>query len=111
MAYPINPDYTKLKSGVNNLEEFTGDWEITTIPSPAKTTIRDDNTNIAFWKKNDGTLKETLTNWNGAENGTIANNAYANKGYCYGNNTKNPILAYAVSDGGSAGAIETAQMK
>ena len=99
--------------GTNNDDIFTGNWEISLVPSLSTlTTNYYDKMNIALWKwegkvvnSNDdrfGTAVSSKTSANNTSSGTNGN--------IYGNGTSNPILGYAVES--TAGTyLETAQMK
>ncbi|SFI43010.1 hypothetical protein SAMN04487775_101325 [Treponema bryantii] len=107
------PDYKAQGTGTDDGEDmFTGNWEISLVPSPKTlTTNYYDKMNICLWKKN-GTIvrgddagftisktKTTKDNSSGTTNGNI-----------YGNGTANPILGYAI-ESTSGTCLETAQMK
>lgn len=107
------PNYKAQGTGTDDGEDmFTGNWEISLVPSPKTlTTNYYDKMNICLWKKN-GTIvrgddagftisktKTTKDNSSGTTNGNI-----------YGNGTANPILGYAI-ESTSGTCLETAQMK
>jgi hypothetical protein len=103
MAYlvPITTmDYT-LQGSDPVTETYTGNWEITVIPTQAEE-VQDDYINIGLWKTKAGvqrTVVRTLPGTLGADQGTS-----------YGNGTANPVVGYAIVDG-TQGYIETAQKK
>ena len=117
MAYLLNP--TSLE-GTNLLEStdldaFTGVWEVSIIPTQSM--VPEDYINIGLWKKN-GKINYSTTDGN-APNGTnIGTTTHQpglgettdSYGQVYGNGSKNPVLAYAITEG-SNGYIETAQKK
>lgn len=92
-------------------EKYTGDWEISVIPTQSK--VQADHTSIGYWKKSDGTLKpasstsETGKITVGSDSGITSGST---SGVCYGNGTQNPAIAYAIKEN-TSGAIEVAQMK
>ncbi len=96
-------------------EEFTGKWNVSVVPTFSKVSV--DHVNIGVWKDELGELAYSTTDGN-APNGTnIGENSHVpgsgdknSKGLVWGNGTKNPVLGYAITQG-SAGYIETAQMK
>ena len=96
MAYILNPEglATAAIPGSNG-KKVTGDWEITAVPTPSKQKLQSDlynAINIGVWKvKETGVIKTSTT---GTETGKV-----------YGNGSKNPVLAYAIT----AETIETAQ--
>lgn len=107
------PNYKAQGTGTTDGEDmFTGNWEISLVPSPKTlTTNYYDKMNICLWKKN-GTIvrgdddgftiskdKTTNDNSSGTTNGNI-----------YGNGSANPILGYAI-ESSSGTCLETAQMK
>lgn len=81
-------------------EEYTGDWEISLIPT-SKTTLQD-RVNVGLWKDGAGVLKTSTT-------GTSSAGQYY--GRCFGNGTSNPVLGYAIRESSTKGYIETAQKK
>ena len=92
---------------------FTGNWEISLIPSPSVlTTNYYDKMNIGLWKwegkvvnSNDSHFGTVVTAKTSADNTSTGDN-----GNIYGNGTANPILGYAV-ESTSGTYLETAQMK
>lgn len=109
MAYLVKPQTLgddinyKLKGTTN--DAFTGNWEVTLIPTTNR--VQDDRVNIGLWKRGDG--YSTTTGLSGGTVGTWTGPATAS-GTCYGNGTKYPVVGYAIKNG-TAGAIEIAQMK
>ncbi len=97
MAYLLNPEglLTAAIPGSNG-KKVTGAWEITAVPTPSKQKLQSDlynAINIGVWKKTDGT-------------GVIDNSTTGTgTGKVYGNGSKNPVLAYAIT----AETIEMAQ--
>ena len=74
-------------------EVYTGDWEVTIIPTPSKTP--QDRISV-------GTVTNPAT-------GTSTLGQYYGK--CYANGTLNTVLGYQIRDSSTSGFIETAQMK
>lgn len=74
-------------------EVYTGDWEVTIIPTPSKTP--QDRISV-------GTVTNPAT-------GTSTLGQYYGK--CYANGSDNTVLGYQIRDSSTSGFIETAQMK
>ena len=74
-------------------EVYTGDWEVTIIPTPSKTP--QDRISV-------GAVTNTATG-----NSTLGQ--YYGK--CYANGSDNTVLGYQIRDSSTSGFIETAQMK
>ena len=74
-------------------EVYTGDWEVTIIPTPSKTP--QDRISV-------GTVTTPAT-------GTSTLGQYYGK--CYANGSDNTVLGYQIRDSSTSGFIETAQMK
>ena len=109
-------DYTAQGTGTSDGEDlFTGNWEISLVPSPKTlTTNYYDKMNICLWKQG-GTIVSSkdsrFTVTGGASGKTSADNTSTTlNGNIYGNGTANPILGYAV-ESTSGTYLETAQMK
>lgn len=89
--------------GVNPDDTFTGNWEVSVIPTSSD--IQEDHTNIGLWKDSSGARRTsvggTVNNY-----GSIGNN----EGQTSGNGTNNPVVGYATVIG-IRGFIETAQMR
>lgn len=89
--------------GVNDDDTFTGNWEVSVIPTSSD--IQEDHTNIGLWKDTSGVRRTSVT-------GTV--NDYGqigdNEGQTSGNGTNNPVVGYATVIG-IRGFIETAQMR
>ena len=92
---------TELKAGADNdTDLFTGDWEVSLIPTTSY--VCEDNMNVAVWKNNNGVIKTSVK--------TANPTATTNNGTCYGNGTSKFVLGYA-TEAGVTGYIETAQLK
>lgn len=90
-------------------EVFTGNWEVSIIPSTSKISI--DHINVGVWKDSSGNLTWSTTDGNAPGNDNIgSSSAGTSNGMIYGNGTKNPILGYAITKS-AGGYIETAQIK
>lgn len=89
--------------GVNSDDTFTGNWEVSVIPTSSD--IQEDHTNIGLWKDSSGVRRSSV-------GGTV--NDYGqigdNDGKTSGNGTNNPVVGYATVIG-IRGFIETAQMR
>lgn len=81
--------------GVNSDDTFTGNWEVSVIPTSSD--IQEDHTNIGLWKDSEGKRRSSV--------GVVVNN-----GQTSGNGTNNPVVGYATVIG-IRGFIETAQMR
>lgn len=89
--------------GVNDDDTFTGNWEVSVIPTSSD--IQEDHTNIGLWKDSYGVRRTSVT-------GTVNNYGQIgdNEGQTSGNGTNNPVVGYATVIG-IRGFIETAQMR
>lgn len=89
--------------GVNDDDTFTGNWEVSVIPTSSD--IQEDHTNIGLWKDTSGVRRTSVT-------GTVNNYGQIgdNEGQTSGNGTNNPVVGYATVIG-IRGFIETAQMR
>lgn len=89
--------------GVKSDDTFTGNWEVSVIPTSSD--IQEDHTNIGLWKDSSGARRTSV-------GGTV--NDYGqigdNDGQTSGNGTNNPVVGYATVIG-IRGFIETAQMR
>lgn len=89
--------------GVKSDDTFTGNWEVSVIPTSSD--IQEDHTNIGLWKDSLGARRSSV-------GGTV--NDYGqigdNDGQTSGNGTNNPVVGYATVIG-IRGFIETAQMR
>lgn len=92
-------------SGVKSDDTFTGNWEVSVIPTTSD--IQEDHTNIGLWKDSYGVRRAvTDIKTSGTTEGSINND----DGKTYGNGTNNPVVGYATVIG-IRGFIETAQMR
>ncbi|HQB88467.1 MAG TPA: hypothetical protein PLJ76_05590, partial [Treponemataceae bacterium] len=102
MAYLVprtTMDYTLAGSDPIN-ESYTGNWEISIIPTISE--VQDDHINIGLWKTKAGVKRTSVY--------TATSNIGVTSGTAYGNGTANPVVGYAIVDG-TQGYIETAQKK
>ena len=109
-------DSINYKAAGTESDIFTGNWEISLVPSPSKlTTNLTDKMNIGLWKDSDGKIvTSTASNFTvtGAGNRKTSddNTSATTNGTIYGNGTANPILGYVV-ESVTGTYLETAQMK
>lgn len=89
--------------GVKDDDTFTGNWEVSVIPTSSD--IQEDHTNIGLWKDSSGARRTSV-------GGTVNNYGSIgdNEGQTSGNGTNNPVVGYATVIG-IRGFIETAQMR
>jgi len=99
LAYLVDPSGDKAPDGVNENTEFTGAWEISTIPTGSN--VSEDRINVDLWR--DGDNRAT----NSPSTPTVSDST---SGTVYGNGTSNPLAAYVVTVG-TRDYIETAQKK
>ncbi|HOS34791.1 MAG TPA: hypothetical protein PKW72_03150, partial [Treponemataceae bacterium] len=102
MAYLVprtTMDYTLAGSDPIN-ESYTGNWEISIIPTISE--VQDDHINIGLWKTKAGVKRTSVY--------TATSTIGVTSGTAYGNGTANPVVGYAIVDG-TQGYIETAQKK
>ncbi len=105
-------DYTA--RGTDSDDIFTGNWEISVVPSPETlTTNYYDKINIGLWKNSSGKIvKSNDTGFASAtsKKTSTENTSGTDNGHIYGNGTANPILGYAI-ESTTGTCFETAQMK
>ncbi len=94
-------------------EFFTGNWEVSYIPTPSAirtvdaSTPNDSRINVRLWKDGSGKIKDSKKT-----DGTVGTSSQdGNTGVVYGNGTSYPIMGYQVKNGFSKSTIETAQMR
>ncbi|MBQ5384095.1 MAG: hypothetical protein IIU46_06545, partial [Treponema sp.] len=109
-------DYRAQGTGTIDGEDiFTGNWEISLVPSSMNlTTNYNDKMNIGLWKQ-DGVIvsgNDSRFTVTGGESGKTSsdNTSGTVNGNIYGNGTANPIIGYAV-ESNSGTNLETAQLK
>ncbi len=106
-------NYKAQGTGTDDGEDmFTGNWEISLVPSSKKlTTNYYDKMNICLWKQNGTIVRGNDENFTVSKTKTSADNlSGTTNGNIYGNGTANPILGYAI-ESNSGTCLETAQMK
>ncbi len=134
IAHPVvkaTMNYAAAGTGTTDGDScFTGDWEVSLVPSPCtSTTNYYDKVNVALWKLDKpvgpggttvkGVIVTSKDEDYGEEN--IINDSYnsnysysatnVSQGHIYGNGTKNPIMGYAVESKTGEVYLETAQMR
>ncbi|MCR5698074.1 MAG: hypothetical protein K6G52_00375, partial [Treponemataceae bacterium] len=102
---------------------FTGDWEITIVPTEETVEMQSNqhnDINVGVWKDSDtGVMKTSLTTTSSSNSNYNDANAYNSTSYgqIYGNGATDsdgnlyPIIGYAVKNGSSGDVIETAQKR
>ncbi|MBR3645923.1 MAG: hypothetical protein IKN54_05850 [Lachnospiraceae bacterium] len=125
VAHPViksSMNYAAQGTGTNDGDDiFTGDWEVSLVPSPKTvTTNYYDKINLGLWKRAAANntepkgmiVENTDSKFTGtARNNTSANNdSQNNYGHIYGNGTKNPIMGYVI-ESATGTILETAQMR
>ena len=112
IAYLPNGVDGIVPAGVDNKDCYTGDWEISIIPT--NNIPNDDLINVGIWRDSTGKAKNFTSNsdWTQGDTapGSIVSNKVLNVGNAtivHGNNTANPIVGYGID----SGAIEMAQKK
>ena len=115
-------DTTSVNPAGADEEEFTGEWEITVVPTGNTINTQSaqyNKINVAVWKTAAGVLTNctdsdtfTQTNVSSSNSKTNEVNSFNSVSYgqVYGNGTSNAILGYTVKNGSNS-TIETAQMK
>ena len=133
VAYRTNFTSTTVPNGADSKDMFTGDWEVSVIPTESSRLLNDDTINVGLWRDSNGVAKVFTTNayWKSSDKWfTYTSSAYnsfgevteaaangvttysntmdvGNPSLIYGNNTANPIIGYGIE----SGAIEIAQKK
>lgn len=112
IAYLPNGIEGTVPSGVDNKDCYTGDWEISIVPT--SNIPNDDLINVGIWRDSTGKANVFTNNsvWTTGDTppGQIVSNKILNVGNAtivHGNNTSNPIIGYGID----TGAIEMAQKK
>lgn len=112
IAYLPNGVDGIVPAGVDNKDCYTGDWEISIIPT--NNIPNDDLINVGIWRDSTGKAKNFTSNSDWTQGdiapGSIVSNDVLNVGNAtivHGNNTANPIVGYGID----TGAIEMAQKK
>ena len=125
IAHPViksNINYTAQGTGTNDGDDiFTGDWEVSLVPSSEKvTTNYYDKINIGLWKRavvvNEQPKGLIVANNDSQFSGDAKNRKSSNNtsggsnGHIYGNRSTNPIMGYVV-ESLTGTVFETAQMR
>lgn len=112
IAYLPEGVSSDIPAGVNNKDCYTGDWEVSIVPT--SNIPNDDLINVGVWRNSDGKAKAFTSNSNWSTGdvapGEVVSNSTLNVGNAtivHGNNTSNPIIGYGID----TGAIEMAQKK
>ncbi len=112
IAYLPEGVSSDIPAGVNNKDCYTGDWEVSIVPT--SNIPNDDLINVGVWRDSDGKAKAFTSNSNWSTGdvapGEVVSNSTLNVGNAtivHGNNTSNPIIGYGID----TGAIEMAQKK
>jgi hypothetical protein len=101
--------FSQTAAGVDLDERFTGNWEVTVVPSPSRmTTNREDKVNIGVWKDS-GVLKNSTTGTS-RRGGSLNGYNSTNWSRTYGNGTSNAVLGYQISTS-TGSCLETAQKR
>lgn len=102
--------------GVDENSNFTGNWDVSIVPSPD--TLTDyylDKINVVLWKKDTTNVKGVITTptdevFDSASYNTFGRTDNGGNHYASGNDTQNPLLGYAIVTN-SGTALEVAQKK
>lgn len=112
IAYLPEGVSSDIPAGVNNKDCYTGDWEVSIVPT--SNIPNDDLINVGVWRDSNGKAKAFTSNSNWSTGdvapGQVVSNSTLNVGNAtivHGNNTSNPIIGYGID----TGAIEMAQKK
>lgn len=112
IAYLPNGVSGTIPAGVDNKDCYTGDWEVSIVPT--SNIPNDDLVNVGVWRDSNGKAKAFTSNSNWTIGdiapGQVVSNKTLNVGNAtivHGNNTSNPIIGYGID----TGAIEMAQKK
>ena len=112
IAYLPEGVSSDIPAGVNNKDCYTGDWEVSIVPT--SNIPNDDLINVGVWRDSNGKAKVFASNsdWSTGDvaPGQVVSNSTLNVGNAtivHGNNTSNPIIGYGID----TGAIEMAQKK
>lgn len=100
-------------AGTDENDCFTGNWEVSVIPTKTQLSGgHSDKINVGLWKNTDGSIKNSTSDTNVTGTGSTGGWNSVSYGYgdIYGNGTANPIFGYAVR-ASSGTCIETAQLK
>lgn len=107
VAYPVKFDKTNnVLAGVNDRDQFTGNWEVSIIP--AITTPTTDFVNVGVNKDWSTGMIKSFASGNMVSSSLDYSFPVSDSTTVYGNGTSNPVVSYAVSENG---VLEMAQKK
>lgn len=107
VAYPVKFDETNnVLAGVNDRDQFTGNWEVSIIP--AITTPTTDFVNVGVNKDWSTGMIKSFASGNMVSSSLGYSFPVSDSTTVYGNGTSNPVVSYAVSENG---VLEMAQKK
>ena len=107
IAYPVKwSGEGNVLSGVDEYDRYTGNWEVSVIPTD--NTPLTDYTNIGLNKDWKTGVRNKFSTGDSVSKSWTATFAVGDSTTVYGNGTNNPILSYAVSENG---VLEMAQKK
>lgn len=107
VAYPVKFDKTNnVLAGVNDRDQFTGNWEVSIIP--AITTPTTDFVNVGVNKDWSTGMIKSFDSGNMVSSSLNYSFPVSDSTTVYGNGTSNPVVSYAVSENG---VLEMAQKK
>ena len=113
MAKIAFPKTTNASNGAVE-DMFTGDWEISYIPTGSALSDLeqkrlgnyDNRINVAVWKDADGKITDSKK----TDGTTGSSSSEPGSGICWGNGTSYPVVGYSITDNGND-TFETAQMQ
>lgn len=107
VAYPVKFDESnEILAGVNDRDQFTGNWEVSIIP--AITTPTTDFVNVGVNKDWSTGMIKSFDSGNMVSSSLNYSFPVSDSTTVYGNGTSNPVVSYAVSENG---VLEMAQKK
>lgn len=107
VAYPVKFDeINNVLAGVNDRDQFTGNWEVSIIP--AITTPTTDFVNVGVNKDWSTGMIKSFASGNMVSSSLGYSFPVSDSTTVYGNGTSNPVVSYAVSENG---VLEMAQKK
>lgn len=107
IAYPVKFDESnEILAGVNDKDQFTGNWEVSIVP--AITTPTTDFVNVGVNKDWSTGMIKSFASGNIVSSSLSYSFPVSDSTTVYGNGTSNPVVSYAVSENG---VLEMAQKK
>lgn len=107
VAYPVKFDESnEILAGVNDKDQFTGNWEVSIVP--AITTPTTDFVNVGVNKDWSTGMIKSFASGNIVSSSLSYSFPVSDSTTVYGNGTSNPVVSYAVSENG---VLEMAQKK